>query len=239
MELDSLGLQHRLIVSCQALPDEPLHSSFIMGRMALAAKQGGAAGIRANSAEDIIEIRQQVDLPVIGIVKRNYGDNPVFITPTLKEIDELAATGCEIVALDATQRPRPDGMKLDELVRQIRLQYPQLMLMADVSTVEEGLAAEQLGFDLISATLVGYTEHTQGQKVYENDFAILKEMLRQIKTPFVAEGNILTPEMAARCLELGVYTVVVGGAITRPQQITERFIDQMNRIQSSASVTRK
>ena len=228
MTLDSLGLQGKLIVSCQALEHEPLYSSFIMGRMALAAQQGGAAGIRANTAADINEIRQQVDLPVIGIVKRNYGDHPVFITPTLKEVAELAATGCEIVALDATDRPRPDGMRLDELVQQIRQQYPQLLLMADVSTVEEGLEAQRLGFDLVSATLVGYTEQTQGQKLYEHDFAILKEMIRQITTPIVAEGNILTPEMAARCLELGVYSVVVGGAITRPQQITERFIEQMN-----------
>ncbi|WP_197088254.1 N-acetylmannosamine-6-phosphate 2-epimerase [Paenibacillus dauci] len=228
MTLDSLGLQGKLIVSCQALEHEPLYSSFIMGRMALAAQQGGAAGIRANTAADINEIRQQVDLPVIGIVKHNYGDHPVFITPTLKEVAELAATGCEIVALDATDRPRPDGMRLDELVQQIRQHYPQLLLMADVSTVEEGLGAQRLGFDLVSATLVGYTEQTQGQKLYEHDFAILKEMIRQITTPIVAEGNILTPEMAARCLELGVYSVVVGGAITRPQQITERFIEQMN-----------
>lgn len=228
MKLDDLGLQGKLIVSCQALEHEPLYSSFIMGKMALAAQQGGAAGIRANTAEDITEIRKEVNLPVIGIVKRNYGDHPVFITPTLREIAELAATGCEIVALDATNRPRPDGMSLSELVQQIRRQYPQLLLMADVSTIEEGREVERLGFDLISATLVGYTEQTQGQKLYENDFAILKEMLQHISTPIVAEGNILTPEMAARCLELGVYSVVVGGAITRPQQITERFIYEMN-----------
>ncbi|WP_046213920.1 N-acetylmannosamine-6-phosphate 2-epimerase [Paenibacillus wulumuqiensis] len=228
MKLDDLGLQGKLIVSCQALEHEPLYSSFIMSKMALAAQQGGAAGIRANTAEDITEIRKEVNLPVIGIVKRNYGNHPVFITPTLREIAELAATGCEIVALDATNRPRPDGMSLSELVQQIRRQYPQLLLMADVSTIEEGREAERLGFDLISATLVGYTEQTQGQKLYDNDFAILKEMLQHISTPIVAEGNILTPEMAARCLELGVYSVVVGGAITRPQQITERFIHEMN-----------
>ncbi len=234
MELDSLGLQHKLIVSCQALPDEPLHSSWIMGKMALAAKQGGAAGIRANSVDDIMEIRKQVELPVIGIIKRNYGEHSVFITPTLREIDELATTGCEIVALDATSRPRPDGMELAELVRQIRLRYPQLLLMADVSTVEEGVEAQRLGFDLVSATLVGYTEYTQGQKVYADDFAILKEMVGQIRTPIVAEGNILTPEMAARCLEIGVYSVVVGGAITRPQQITGRFVEQMKGAQSAS-----
>ncbi|MDO3411979.1 N-acetylmannosamine-6-phosphate 2-epimerase [Saccharibacillus sp. CPCC 101409] len=229
MKLDTLGLAGRLIVSCQALEHEPLHGSETMGKMAVAAKQGGAAGIRANTAEDVTEIRRRVDLPVIGIVKRNYGENPVFITPTLREVGELAATGCEIVALDATDRPRPDGMALDELVRQIRARYPELLLMADVSNVREGAQAQRLGFDLVSATLVGYTEETQAQKLYADDFAILKEMVREIETPIVAEGNIMTPEMAARCLEIGVYSVVVGGAITRPQQITERFVAEMKR----------
>ncbi|WP_322906620.1 N-acetylmannosamine-6-phosphate 2-epimerase [Paenibacillus campi] len=238
MKLDSLGLQQQLIVSCQALADEPLHGAWMMGKMALAAKQGGAAGIRANSVDDIIEIRKQVELPVIGIIKRNYGEHPVFITPTLQEVAELATTGCEIVALDATCRPRPDGMELAELVRQIRLHHPQLLLMADVSTVAEGIEAERLGFELVSTTLVGYTAYTQGQKVYADDFAILQEMVRQICVPVVAEGNILTPEMAARCLELGVYSVVVGGAITRPQQITERFVETMNSVQST-SVTER
>ncbi len=236
MDLDSLGLQQGLIVSCQALEHEPLHSSFIMGKMAVAAQEGGAVGIRANTAQDIKEIKQQVPLPVIGIVKRNYGDHPVFITPTITEVHELAESGCEIIALDATSRPRPDGVALADLVKQIRLLYPELLLMADVSTVEEGIMAEQLGFDLISATLVGYTEQTSHQKVYENDFAILKEMIRQIKTPIVAEGNIMTPEMAARCLELGVYSVVVGGAITRPQQITARFMEKMKEVRSASIV---
>lgn len=229
MKLETLGLEGRLIVSCQALEDEPLHGSEIMGKMAVAAKQGGAAGIRANTAEDVAEIRRCVDLPVIGIVKRNYGTHPVFITPTLKEVDELVATGCEIVALDATSRPRPDGMTLEVLVRRIRASYPNLLLMADVSNVREGIEAQRLGFDLVSATLVGYTEATRGQKLYADDFAILKEMVREIGTPIVAEGNILTPEMAMRCLEIGVYSVVVGGAITRPQQITERFVAGMKR----------
>ena len=100
-------IRHRLVVSCQALPDEPLHSSFIMSRMALAAKQGGAAGIRAQGKDDILEIKRVVDLPVIGIVKRNYPDSEIYITPTRKEIEELLETGCNMIALDATGRKRP------------------------------------------------------------------------------------------------------------------------------------
>ncbi|KOY14800.1 N-acetylmannosamine-6-phosphate 2-epimerase [Paenibacillus xylanivorans] len=234
MNLDKLGLQSGLVVSCQALEHEPLHSSFIMGRMAIAAKEGGAIGIRANTAADVKEIKEQVDLPVIGIVKRNYGTNPVFITPTIVEVDELAEVNAEIVAVDATLRARPDGKTLDEFVREIRTKHPQLLLMGDISTKEEAMNAERLGFDLISSTLVGYTEETAGLKLYDNQFAALKEILASVQTPVVAEGNIMTPEMAATCLEAGVYCVVVGGAITRPQQITERFVSEIAKLKESS-----
>ncbi|WP_413378659.1 N-acetylmannosamine-6-phosphate 2-epimerase [Paenibacillus taichungensis] len=230
MNLDKLGLQGGLVVSCQALEYEPLHSSLIMGRMAIAAKEGGAIGIRANTAADVKEIKEQVDLPVIGIVKRNYGTNPVFITPTILEVDELAEVHAEIVAVDATLRARPDGKSLDEFVHEIRTKHPQLLLMGDISTKEEAVNAERLGFDLISSTLVGYTEETAGLKLYDNQFAALKEILTSVQTPVVAEGNIMTPEMAATCLEAGVYCVVVGGAITRPQQITERFVSEIAKL---------
>ena len=140
------NLKGKLIVSCQALPDEPLHSSFIMGRMALAAKQGGASGIRANTPEDIKEIKTQVDLPVIGIIKRNYDDCEIYITPTIKEIDELMEAKPEIIALDATISSRPKGQKLDEFFHEIKEKYPDQLLMADCSTIEEALHADELGF---------------------------------------------------------------------------------------------
>ncbi len=215
-----------LIVSCQALPDEPLHSSFIMGRMAKAALWGGAKGIRANTVEDIKEIHTQVDLPVIGIIKRNYGDCPVFITPTMKEIDELITEAHpEVVALDATCRIRPDGKTLDELYREIRTKYPKQMLMADCSTLEECLHASKLGFDFVGTTLVGYTKESEGMKIETNDFEMIQKYLSQCTTPMIAEGNIDTPQKARRVLELGCYTVVVGSIITRPQLITKRFVD--------------
>ncbi|MGF7047328.1 N-acylglucosamine-6-phosphate 2-epimerase [Paenibacillus sp. DS2015] len=230
MNLDKLGLKGGLVVSCQALEHEPLHSSFIMGRMAVAAKEGGAIGIRANSAVDVKEIKEQVDLPVIGIVKRNYGTNPVFITPTIQEVDELAEVNAEIIAVDATLRARPDGKTLDEFVNEIRTKHPQILLMADISTKQEAINAERLGFDLISTTLVGYTEETAGRKLYDDHFAALKEIISNVNTPVVAEGNIMTPEMAVTCFEAGVYCVVVGGAITRPMQITERFVSEISKL---------
>lgn len=218
-------IKGRLVVSCQALENEPLHSPFIMARMALAAAEGGSAGIRANSVVDIEAIKQQVALPVIGLIKRDYPDSEVFITPTLREVEELIAAAPEMIALDATQRPRPGGETLAQLVAAIRARWPALLLMADIASVEEALIAEQLGFDCVGTTLYGYTPQTKGHTLPESDFALLKAVLAAVTIPVIAEGNVDTPERAARCLALGAHAVVVGGAITRPQQITRRFTD--------------
>lgn len=218
------NLKGQLIVSCQALENEPLHSPFIMSRMAVAAEQGGAVAIRANSVVDISAIKQQVSLPVIGIIKRDYPDSEVFITATLKEVDELMTVAPEMIALDATARPRPGGETLAELMGKIRARYPALLLMADIATVEEARTAEALGFDCVGTTLYGYTQETAGHSLPENDCAFLRDVIAAVTIPVVAEGNVDTPERAARCLALGAHTVVVGGAITRPQQITTRFV---------------
>ena len=197
------SLKGKLIVSCQALPHEPLHSSFIMGRMALAAKEGGAYGIRANTKEDIAEIQARVDLPVIGIVKRDYEDSKVYITPTMKEINELMEVKPDIIALDATHSLRPGGRTLDEFYREIRKSYPEQLLMADCSTVEEALHADQLGFDFIGTTLVGYTDQSRDLKIESNDFEIIRQIVAKVKHRVIAEGNINTPEKAKRVIELG------------------------------------
>ena len=164
------NLKGKLIVSCQALPNEPLHSPFIMGRMALAAKIGGASGIRANTKEDIAEIQTQVDLPIIGIVKRDYEDSEIYITPTMKEIDELMEVKPEIIAMDATISTRPEGKTLDEFFHKVKKKYPEQLFMADCSTIEEALHADELGFDFIGTTMVGYTKQSEGDKIEENDF---------------------------------------------------------------------
>lgn len=221
-------VKNNLIVSCQALPDEPLHSSCIMSRMALAAKHGGAKGIRANSKEDIIEIKNEVSLPVVGIVKRDYKDSSVYITPTYQEIDELLESGCEMIAMDATKRSRPEAIELEELVQYVREKDASIQLMADIATLEDAIQAGQLGFDCVSTTLYGYTEETKNKKLYDNDFEFLKRVIESVSIPVIAEGNVITPEMAKRCLQIGAYSVVVGGAITRPQQITERFVEILN-----------
>lgn len=222
------SLKGKLIVSCQALPHEPLHSSFIMGRMALAAKEGGAYGIRANTKEDIAEIQTQVDLPVIGIVKRDYEDSKVYITPTMKEINELMEVRPDIIALDATHSLRPGGRTLDEFYREIRNSYPEQLLMADCSTVEEALFADQLGFDFIGTTLVGYTDQSKSLKIESNDFEIIRQIVAKVKHRVIAEGNINTPEKARRVIELGAFSVVVGSIITRPQLITKSFAEALD-----------
>lgn len=219
-------LPHGLIVSCQALPDEPLHSSFIMSKMALAAYEGGAVGIRANTKEDILAIKETVDLPVIGIVKRDYDRSDVFITATSKEVDELIESQCEVIALDATLQQRPKET-LDELVSYIRTHAPNVEIMADIATVEEAKNAARLGFDYIGTTLHGYTSYTQGQLLYQNDFQFLKDALQSVDAKVIAEGNVITPDMYKRVMDLGVHCSVVGGAITRPKEITKRFVQIM------------
>ena len=214
-----------LIVSCQALPDEPLHSSFIMGRMAYAAQLGGAVGIRAQSYDDIMEIKKNVDLPIIGIVKRNYEDSDVYITPTKKEVDELLSTKCEMIALDATLRPRPNGEKLKDLVDYIHSNG--VLAMADCSTFEECAEAEKIGFDVISSTLCGYTPYSTS--VDGPNFPMLKRMVEELHTPVIAEGKINTPQDLADVYQLGVLSAVVGGAITRPKQITETFVKVLDK----------
>ena len=217
------ALQHKLVVSCQALPEEPLHSPYIMGRMAYAAMLGGASGIRANSVADIKEIKTVVNLPIIGIIKQVYDNCPVFITPTEKEIDALVAEGVDIIALDATHRPRPDGKTLTRLFQTIRAKYPNQLFMADCATLEDGIIAEQLGFDFIGTTLSGYTADTKGKAL--PDFSLVADYVKQLKTPIIAEGGISTPDELKKMFELGIFSAVVGSAITRPMEITKKFTD--------------
>lgn len=218
-------IKKHLIVSCQALENEPLHSSYIMSRMAYAAYVGGAKGIRANSVEDIKEIKKTVDLPVIGIIKRDYEESNVYITPTYKDVDDLVKVGCDIIAMDATISKRPGNISLDTFFKEVRKKYPEQLFMADCSTVEEASHADELGFDFIGTTLVGYTKQSANDHINEDDFRIIRDILKKVKHPVIAEGNIDTPEKAKRVLDLGCYSVVVGSIITRPQVITKRFTD--------------
>ena len=212
-----------LIVSCQALEDEPLHGATIMARMALAAWQGGAVGIRANGPEDIAAIRAAVPLPIIGIYKD--GVEGVYITPTLAHARAISEAGADIIALDATERPRPDGRSAAELIAQIHAELGKPVL-ADISTFAEAEAAEAAGADCVAPTLSGYTNYSP--ILDEPNFDLLKSMCSHLHVPVFAEGRIHTPQQAHEALACGVHAVVVGGAITRPQQIAARFVHQLH-----------
>ncbi|MFS0840633.1 N-acetylmannosamine-6-phosphate 2-epimerase [Paenibacillus sp. 1P03SA] len=224
MEKHSLleAVKGGVIVSCQALPDEPLFGSEMMVRMALAAEGGGAVGIRANTPVDIAAIKSSVKLPLVGLWKRDYEGSDVYITPTLEEVEAVWRAGADIIALDATMRPRPKGETLKDIVSGIKKRAGAL-LMADISTVEEGLHAQEIGFDILSTTMSGYTPYSPQQE--GPDFELIRELAAQAHIPVFAEGRIHTREEAIECFRSGAHTVVIGGAITRPQQITKRFVD--------------
>jgi len=212
-----------LIVSCQALDHEPLYSSYIMSRMAYAAQMGGASGIRANSPEDIQEIKETVDLPIIGLYKKVYKDSEVYITPTEECVDALMESNPDIIAIDATNRLRPYGVTLDEFFKKIRNKYPNMLFMGDCSSLEDGIHAQELGFDLVGTTLCGYTKETKDVEL--PNIKLMKELASTLRIPVIAEGGIWSPEQLKEAMDTGVHAAVVGTAITRPMEITKRFVN--------------
>lgn len=210
-----------LIVSCQALAHEPLHGSEIMARMAIAAQQGGAVGIRANSPEDIAAIRAVVSLPIIGLYKVNEPGYEVYITPRLVHARAVFAAGADLVAVDATARPHPEAPDGAAYIRLLKTHLP-CPILADVATCDEGMAAAAAGADLVSTTLSGYTADSPQREAPDLD--LVRALAARLSVPVIAEGRIHTPEQAAAALAAGAYAVVVGGAITRPQEITARFV---------------
>ncbi|MGW4501822.1 N-acetylmannosamine-6-phosphate 2-epimerase [Micromonospora sp. NPDC004336] len=210
--------RHRLVVSCQAYPGEPMRDPDTMRRVALAAARGGAAGIRAQGLADIAAIRDAVDLPLIGLWKD--GDDDVFITPTLDHAVAVARAGAHVVALDATFRPRPDGRTLAETIAAVH-ERTGALVMADCATLDEGVAAAEAGADLVGTTLAGYTAYTV--KGDGPDLDLVARLAAAVDVPVVAEGRIHTPAQAAQALRAGAWSVVVGTAITHPTTITGWF----------------
>ena len=215
-----------VIVSCQATPGEPLYikDGTVMHLMARAAKLAGAKMIRTSSVRDIVAIKEETGLPVIGLIKREYPGYTGRITMTMKEVDECMDALSDIVSIDCTDTERGDGLTAPEFLKKVKEKYPNIIIMADCATLEEAKAAYAAGADLVGSTMNGYTAataHCKGEPNYE----LVQQMVAELPCPVIAEGRVHTPEQAKKMLELGAWAVVVGGAITRPLEIATRFMN--------------
>ena len=224
-------LKDGLIVSCQVQPDDPVYSMDFVLKMAQAAEWAGAAGIRANSPDQIKMIKEHVDLPLIGLYKIWHEDTDVFITPTLDAARQVWNAGADIIALDCTDQLTHEGKPAWELLPLVQKEIPDALIFADVSTYEEAERAANLGADIVGPTLYGYTEATK--HIEEPNLREFARMCRDFgdRAFMIMEGHIYTPEDAVKCLYLGADAVVVGSAITRPHLIAKRFVDLMGGLQ--------
>lgn len=220
-------LEHKVVVSVQAMPSEPLYLEKCMVAMMKSVIKGGAGALRVAGARDVKNAKHLFDVPVIGLTKPDVippnWQEIVYITPTLKEVIELIDAGADIVAFDGTMRPRPNGETLEKIIKYIKIN--KRASMADVSTVEEGINAAKLGADILSTTLSGYTQFSQNRPDGP-DFELLENLVKETGKPVVLEGRIWEPSEVDRAFELGAHCVVIGSAITRPQLITKRFVQR-------------
>ncbi|MFN8673639.1 MAG: N-acetylmannosamine-6-phosphate 2-epimerase [Candidatus Sericytochromatia bacterium] len=214
-------LKNNIIVSCQANNKEPLYSPEALLLMAKSAITGGAVALRAEGCLSIRLFKKFYNVPIIGLIKKDYNDSDIYITPTIEDVSKTVIAGAEIISIDATLRKRPNNENTKDLLKVIKEKY-NCLAMADISTYEEGLEAEKLGFDLIGTTLSGYTPYSkQSDKA---DFELLEKLVKNLKTPIIMEGKINTPQEVKRAFEIGAFSVVIGSAITRPHLITKNFL---------------
>lgn len=220
------SLKNKVIVSVQAMPNEPLYKEDCMYAMMRSVVNGGASALRVAGARDVKNAKK-LGVPVIGLTKPDgLPDNwkeIVYITPTLKEVRELIDAGADIIAFDGTKRPRPNNCTVEEIVDCIK--KANRYAMADIATFEEAVYCAKLGVDIISTTLSGYTQESLSD-LDTPDFELLQKIVKEIDVPVILEGRIWEPSQIDRAFELGAHCVVIGSAITRPQLITKRFIER-------------
>ncbi len=214
-----------LIVSCQARKGWPMYGTEIMVAFAKAAQQGGACGIRATEPENIRAIKAVVDLPMIGIYKQWYDGYEIYITPTYRSAAAVADAGAEIVALDGTNRRRPDNEKLENIIGHMHEQYPDVLIMADCDNLDSAIYAQKCGADIVSTTLAGYTKVTSDQSYFQPE--LVNIFKKNLKIPVIAEGHISNADDLRLAYANGADSVVMGTAITRPEIITHRLVESL------------
>lgn len=222
------AIKNGLIVSCQAKGKEPLNIPFVLALLAKSAVLGGAVGIRAEGYDNVSEIVRNVNVPVIGLIKSTFPDKTVRITGRYKDVEKLLETKCHIIAIDGTFRKR-EKLTGPDFIEKIKLKYPSVLIMADISTFEEGLACINSGADCVSTTLSGYTKETFSENKGP-DIKLLKKLIKKVPNyPIIAEGRYNTPSLAAKAIKIGAWSVVVGTAITRPIVITNWFCEAIKK----------
>jgi N-acylglucosamine-6-phosphate 2-epimerase len=214
-------LKNGLIVSCQPRPGSALDRSQFVAAIAAIAEEQGAVAVRIRGVRDIRAVLRTVHVPVLGIEKINDPDSEVYITPTLDSVRRVHRAGAQIIAMDATERPRPRGQPLAEIVAAAKANF-EVLLMADVATLRQGVEAARLGFDMVGTTLCGYTEGTRHCKGPAFDLA--RRLVREVDIPVILEGRVHEPGHVRRAFDLGVHAVVVGTAITDFEWLSRRFI---------------
>jgi len=219
-------LKNQVIISVQAAKGEPLYEDAALTAMMKSAVNGGAKGLRLAGARDIKNAKNLFNIPVIGLTKpdklpENWRDI-VYITPSIKDAELIINAGADIIACDTSLRKRPYESPAEILAF---IHKNKRLAMADISNFEEGVNAAELGFDIISTTLSGYTQNSDCSRK-EPDFELLEKLVKAVKTPVVLEGRIWEPEQVSKAFALGAYSVVIGSAVTRPQLIVKRFIER-------------
>ncbi|MBQ3311315.1 N-acetylmannosamine-6-phosphate 2-epimerase [bacterium] len=218
------SLKHTIVVSCQAMPNEPLYKEECMAAMMKSVLNGGAGGLRVAGVRDVKNAKKITSVPVIGLTKPDEippnWKEIVYITPSIKHVSFLIKAGADIIAFDGTSR-KHENCTVEEIIKYIKMN--RRVSMADISTLEEGINCEKLGVNMLSTTLSGYTQFSP-LKNDGPDFELLENLVKTVKIPVVLEGRIWTPEEVDKAFELGAHCVVIGSAITRPQLITKRFI---------------
>jgi len=226
-------LKNGLIVSCQPRPGSALDHANFVAALAAVAEDQGAVALRIRGVRDIRAVRRAVHIPVVGIEKINDRTSQVYITPTLASVRRVHRAGAEIIAMDATHRPRPCCQSLAAIISAAKSSLNALF-MADVATLRQGVEAARLGFDMVGTTLCGYTADTRNHRGPALDLA--RQLVREVDIPVILEGRVHEPDHVRKAFDVGVYAVVVGTAITDFEWLSRRFIEACPR---AATVSKK